>query len=88
MRRGLCDNHYMMFQRSLKQIPANKQDAYEESLIAAGKLLPNRQGQKSGTNNPFLDAAKEFLEPQQKKLAARAEALADELAKPKKKGKE
>ena len=88
MRRGLCDNHYMMFQRSLKQVPEGQQDAFEESLIAAGKLLPNRQGQKASTNNPFLEAAKQFLEPHQKKIAARAEALANELSKPKRKGKE
>jgi hypothetical protein len=88
MRRGLCDSHYMMFQRSLKQVPAEKQDAYEDSLVASGKLLPNRQGQKSSTNNPFMEAAREFLEPHQKEIAARAEALAEKLDKPKRKGKE
>jgi hypothetical protein len=87
MRRGLCDNHYMMFQRSLKQVPESKQEAFEESLIAAGKLLPNRQGQRSSTKNPFLDAAREFLDPHIQKIANRAESLADELNK-KRKGKE
>lgn len=59
--RGLCNTHYIQFQKAQKPLSPVQIDAFEEELIAAGKLLPSRQGQKQVASNPFLQVAEELF---------------------------
>jgi hypothetical protein len=61
-RRGLCVQHYARFHRWVQRIAdANDIRAFEDRLIAECKLLPSRQGQKSADDDPFAEAAAQFL---------------------------
>lgn len=63
LQRGLCEADYQRFRRQKEKLPADQQDAFEESLIAKGLLLPSRQGQRN-VENIFADELARFLAEQ------------------------
>jgi hypothetical protein len=67
LRRGLCTRHYEQFRRAAATIPPAKLADFERGLIEAGKLLPNRQGQKGGDVNEFAAFAEQFLPERDRK---------------------
>ncbi len=87
LRRGLCAKHYAQFKKMRGLIPAESVETFESRLIKDGKLLPDRQGQKGGENE-FLTYARDLLPKDKQEIVARAEALAKELDKAKRKGKQ
>jgi hypothetical protein len=46
LQRGLCERHRGRFKAAIAKISPENREAFEAQLIANGKLLPNRRGQK------------------------------------------
>lgn len=59
LRRGLCNAYYAQFRRELDRLPAEEQDEFDDYLVAQGRLLPSRQGQRD-SDRVFADAVEEF----------------------------
>ena len=74
--RGLCTTHYSRFATEKKKIPIEKQDAFDEGMVAAGKIMPpGKRGKKIDEDDPFAGVAGEFL-----KVAEDATKFEDEAA--------
>lgn len=54
--RGLCSAHYLQMQRRLQKLTPAAAAAWEEQLIAEGKLLPKRQGKRPNVGDPFAES--------------------------------
>lgn len=62
LRRGLCSADYQRFQRQQRKLTRAAAIEYEQCLIDAKKLLPNRQGRKpSVVNDDLANAFEAFL---------------------------
>jgi len=81
--RGLCDKHRGRFKTALAKIPPENREAFEAQLIANGKLLPNRRGQKlRPEDDEFaveLAAFQAAATPKPKEKPATVAEIADEL---------
>ena len=70
LRRGLCSADYQRFQRQQKRLTPDAAIAYEQLLIDAKKLLPNKQGRKpSLVNDDLTNAFESFLSDNPNALA-------------------
>jgi hypothetical protein len=51
--RGLCETHYGQYRRKKDSLNGELAVQFEADSIAAGLLLPSRQGKKAGSVNPY-----------------------------------
>ncbi len=58
--RGLCTKHYEQYRRKRDSLTVDAANAWEIVLIETGKLLPNRQGNKS-IDDAFADDFSSFV---------------------------
>lgn len=90
LRRGLCSADYQRFQRQQKRLTPQAALEYEQRLIEAKKLLPNRQGKKpSLANDALANAFEEFIADNPQALAkkltpAKADARVEKAIKKRK----
>jgi hypothetical protein len=59
-KRGLCQKHYEQFRRKRDTLTEEAAKAWEETLISAGKLARNIQGQRQDSDDAFAESFIEF----------------------------
>jgi len=55
-KRGLCNAHYLAFDRRKKEYPNDRRAAFEEEQIREGRILPVGQLREIRNPNPFTVA--------------------------------
>jgi hypothetical protein len=60
--RGLCSSHFNIFVRHRKKLTEQGRIEFEDQLVAEGKLLPSRQGKRSGVDDPFEESVKKLIQ--------------------------
>lgn len=81
--RGLCIRYHGRYIAAVKGMNAPERAEFEAHLIAAGKLLPDRKGQKlRPEDDEFASALKAFREKSKPEAEAKPEVEAEPEIKP------
>jgi hypothetical protein len=74
VRRGLCNKHYLSYQRAYKMVPKEKREEFEQDSIKAGEVLPM-------DDNVHVKRALKYMNPEDRSLIEGAAPLLDKFKK-------